>query len=70
MEVIRHLHTAAAANLYLLDRMLGGPQGQSGRRGEDNSCPAENRIRAVQYVTRRYPDSQRQRIAWLTKSEL
>jgi hypothetical protein len=34
------------------DRILGGPQSQSGRRGD----PARNETPAVQHVARRYTD--------------
>jgi hypothetical protein len=42
---------------YPLERRLGGPQGRSGRCGEEkNLASAGNRTPAVQLVARRYTD--------------
>jgi len=40
MEVRGQLHTPATLLQYSLDRMLDGPQSQSGYGGEDKKIPA------------------------------
>jgi hypothetical protein len=52
-------HFTPGENLpwYSLDRRLGGPQGRSGRCGEEkNVASVGNRIPAVQLVARHYAD--------------